>query len=708
MESGKKTLEQLTTAGVFHVPDYQRYYSWEKSEWDDLWTDLYTLPQNKQHYFGTVIIQETTITETGGSESGYGGTAEKPINLLIDGQQRLTSLVLLVKSMTECLVEIAPETDHDEDIREDVKEMRQKLLIEDNIHRLDLLDKKDNQVLDRIIEGRKLREPDRPSQDKMIRAKKYFKGKLDDLASSEGLEPIDVANRISRIWRTILQLELMVYVVKAERPEKATLIFDSVNDRGRSLSTFDKTKSFLMRMAYLAAEDDNAAQGTIRRIRQAFGEMYSDHQKMLNSPYVSDIADDDVQRYHFISYFDWSDSDQHSDPTFLTELKTRIRNLRLEDPEACLKYIENYTENLETGFEALADILGHRDDGEMKDLIDRIHKLRHATKFYPLLLKAWPNLEDDEQIELLDAIETFIFRTYSIGNHKSHTGESSLNRAARDIDDDYDLEIWNSRIVGIMNENDAEFRRSLGAQDLYSKLTTRDIRYLFYFYNEERAKEKKERGGPTLDEAMYEYTIEHIWPKTPDEMPIEEAGDYPSPEARYDANKHRLGNLTLASSSWNAEWGNRSFERKHAEGYSESKLWVQWDIQDQYDEWSIENINDLEGKIIEFALGHWPTPDTRFDDIERPSEAIDSLTEKELFVLHALCQNSGGAVRRVIHKEVSDIPSSPFENPESSGNERSLVGSILSRLQGVGLAERDKHTWYPTEDALSAEMSHPS
>jgi hypothetical protein len=67
MESGKKSLEELTTAGVFHVPEYQRYYSWTEPEWDDLWTDLYTLPADKQHYFGTMIIQKTDKTESGGS-----------------------------------------------------------------------------------------------------------------------------------------------------------------------------------------------------------------------------------------------------------------------------------------------------------------------------------------------------------------------------------------------------------------------------------------------------------------------------------------------------------------------------------------------------------------------------------------------------------------------------------------------------------------
>lgn len=707
MESGKKSLEELTTAGVFHVPEYQRYYSWTEPEWDDLWTDLYTLPPDKQHYFGTIIIQKTDETESGGSTGGYGSSREKPINLLIDGQQRLTSLALLVRSMSECLEEIAPETDHEAEILADVEEMRETLLVEDNIYQLQLLDEEDNKYLEWLLTGHDVHEPDRPSQRKMIEAKEYFDDQLDDLTASPDVDPVDVATELKLLWETILELELMVYVVDAANPEKATLIFDSVNDRGRSLSTFDKTKSFLMRMAYLAADTESEAQAIIRRIRQSFGEMYNDHQTMLESPYVTDISDDAVQRYHFISYFDWSNSDEYSDPAFLSELKEHIRKLRQKDPRACLEYIKDYTNSLERGFNALSKVLDCTGDDEISTFVQRIHRLRHATKFYPLLLKAWPNLDDDGRRELLNAIETYIFRVYSIGNHRSHTGESSLYVRTRNISEDSPADIWVSKVVSLMNryEDDSQFRRSLSAADLYSKASSQDLRYLFYFYNEHRADEKGERGGPSLTEAMSnEYTVEHIWPQSPDELPLEDADEYPSPEARYDAYVDRLGNLTLASRPWNSKWGNATFETKCDEGYVESKLWVQWDIQNDYDEWSVENIEDREETIIDFVLDEWATPETRLGDIEEPADAIDRLTKEEQFVLKALRQNTGGAVRRVIHGDATELPDSPFEEPNSNGTERNEVGSILSRLQNVGLTEQNKHTWSPTDEALGIDL----
>jgi hypothetical protein len=709
MESGKKTLEELTTAGVFHVPEYQRYYSWTEAEWDDLWTDLSTLPADKQHYFGTVILQRTDETETARQDDGYGSRAEQRVNLLVDGQQRLTSLVVLVSAMADRLAALAPQTDHEAAIQADVTEMRETLLVEDGIRLLELLDAADSEYLERVVDDRPLPEPQRPSQRKMRAARRYFDARIAELADRPGLAPLDVANRLKRLWDAILGLELMVYVVDADNPEKATLIFDSVNDRGRSLSTFDKTKSFLMRMAYLAATDQTEGRETIRRIRQAFGRMYDDHQRMLESPHGEDISDDAVQRYHFISFFDWSGREDHQTPAFLDRLKSHVRSLQETDPAACLAYIRAYTDSLERGFAALADVLDDGVDDAVGDLVDRLHRLRHARKFYPMLLTAWPELDDDGRRELLDAIETYVFRVYAIGNHPTYTGRSSIQTLTRDTARESPVDVWVQGLVEVMNryEDDAQFRRSLAAPDLYTKVTSRDLRYLLYYYNEHRADQEGETGSLSLEEATgEEYTVEHVWPQQPGELPIDpgDSGEFASAEQRYDAYKHRLGNLTLASTAWNAEWGNAGFQRKRAEGYENSKLWVQWELRD-YDEWSVEAIESRERALIEFVMDRWATPETRFGDLDSPRDAIPALTDRERAVLRALCGNPDGAARRVIHRDAAALADSPFHSPGTDGEERAAVGTILGRLVGVGLAQRDGHTWYPSDEARFARIT---
>jgi hypothetical protein len=69
---------------LFQVPSYQRYYSWNNEQLRDLWTDLQTLPVDKDHYFGTVILQETP--ESDNREPQRVMAEEQRKHLIIDGQ----------------------------------------------------------------------------------------------------------------------------------------------------------------------------------------------------------------------------------------------------------------------------------------------------------------------------------------------------------------------------------------------------------------------------------------------------------------------------------------------------------------------------------------------------------------------------------------------------------------------------------------------
>jgi hypothetical protein len=136
---------------------------------------------------------------------------------------------------------------------------------------------------------------------------------------------------------------------------------------------------------------------------------------------------------------------------------------------------------------------------------------------------------------------------------------------------------------------------------------------------------------------------------------------------------------------------------------STSKLWVQGEI-GEYEEWSVENIEDREAALKEYVMDMWTTPSTRLSGVTEPESAISQLTKHERYVLRALCETPGGGARRVIHRTAGDFADSPFENPESNGTERSTVGSILARLTTVGLAEQDQSTWYPSDVAKTVDV----
>ena len=90
----------LTGNQVFDIPVYQRGYAWERKNLEDLWEDLYYLDPSKKHYFGTVLLKDS------------GKTARAALATLkrldvIDGQQRLTTVLILLREIISQLKEIS-------------------------------------------------------------------------------------------------------------------------------------------------------------------------------------------------------------------------------------------------------------------------------------------------------------------------------------------------------------------------------------------------------------------------------------------------------------------------------------------------------------------------------------------------------------------------------------------------------------------------
>ena len=90
----------LTGNQVFDIPVYQRGYAWERKNLEDLWEDLYYLDPSKKHYFGTVLLKDS------------GQTAQTLVATLkrldvIDGQQRLTTVLILLREIISQLKEVS-------------------------------------------------------------------------------------------------------------------------------------------------------------------------------------------------------------------------------------------------------------------------------------------------------------------------------------------------------------------------------------------------------------------------------------------------------------------------------------------------------------------------------------------------------------------------------------------------------------------------
>ena len=85
---------------IFDIPVYQRSYAWERKNLEDLWEDLYYMDPSKKHYFGTMLLKDS------------GKTAQTALATLkrfdvIDGQQRLTTILILLREIISQLKEVS-------------------------------------------------------------------------------------------------------------------------------------------------------------------------------------------------------------------------------------------------------------------------------------------------------------------------------------------------------------------------------------------------------------------------------------------------------------------------------------------------------------------------------------------------------------------------------------------------------------------------
>jgi len=587
LERGLINLKDLIMGDrVFQIPIYQRHYAWQQSQLEDLWNDLYYLDIDKKHYFGTILLKDTGRSKKFGLRSFR-------IFEIIDGQQRMTTVLILLKEILRELKNLVGA-----DIKEEeLDEIEKSYLKYKEVYKLELLGDdaeffhryviEDNEYPDEILT---------PSQRRLKNAKLFFRKKLNEVKNV--LRPHEFKDFLVQLKQKIDNLELIRYEVQNE--SDAVLIFETVNDRGKPLSRLEKTKSFLMHMIYLSEPED--VDPYLRRINESFYKIFRYIEEIKNTDYGANLDEESIQRYHFIIYETEAKGDRDTSYNYLDFLKKRVRKLYRENKKNCLNYTLNYALDLERAFYALKEILTYEHYDEIGALLKRLFILERVANFYPLLIATWIRFKNikDRLKSLLRIIEVFAFRVYAIGRRRADTGEAALSRLAYKVyreNLDFDELIKELKKLILYYEDDGFFESDLKDENFYKRIANRDIKYLFFEYERYLRQSAKEPLDIKIDKVLsQEFEIEHIWPRDAKGLP-----DYL--KEIHEKYKDKLGNLTIASKSWNARWGKKPFNVKKA-GYACSLLRVQRELSSCPD-WGKDQIEDREKRIVNFALQRW-------------------------------------------------------------------------------------------------------
>ena len=574
------SLKQLLPSDwLFEIPIYQRGYAWEKENLRDLWDDLYYLG-DREHYFGTLLLKKAdppTIRD---------GLKTFDRFEVIDGQQRLTTTLILLRELISQMKELG-----DEEIGDQVSKLEADYIVYRSLYKLTIGGEDAFYFHNSILAGKSAAGPETPVQERLQKAQTFFRDQL-NRQREQGQDKyldflVEFKNRIDR-------LQVMLYIVPSNA--EAVRMFETVNDRGRPLTNLEKTKSILMYASYLVVDDHQILETRLSELNDHFSKIYGCFKDIEEGVGLRDAGE--IQRYHHIMSSRWTDSHKH-----MRLLKDLLMRKSREDPEDCGAYIPTYTRDLRNAFDTMRDIAKRRQEqSELGSTIDRLFLLERMANLYPLLIAAWQRFgKDSQRQEILRLFEAFVFRVYRVVGYRSHTGRSSLNALAYQVHrDNLTVADFLQRLrqLNLDYVNDDTFRRHLSATHCYPNLRTRTIKYLLAEYEMKLRTDAGERLSLNLPQILSpEYETEHILPQHPvGGLGQEEA-------AAHEEIVHRLGNLTIASKNWNRRMGNRPFDEKKTY-YCDSSLRVQRDLE-TCEQWNESSIQERGAKIIDFAMRRW-------------------------------------------------------------------------------------------------------
>lgn len=592
MDAGNRSFSDLVTGRrKFEIPDYQRNYSWEDDQRQDLWRDLHNnLNSEKTHFFGTFLLREK-------SSNTYD---------IIDGQQRLTSVLILLNELTELW------RNYD---AEEADDTRKWYIANRDGYKLSLMGEDERffkeYVLGGIESGENTssypEETTTPSQSRLKDAKEFFRQKLEE----KEVEMDDFEAYCEKLKSRIEDLDLMVYPVESEAD--AVRIFEVVNDRGRHLTELEKTKSFLMHQLYLNIPDDEEGllKERLEQVRDYFGEIYALIDKINDHSNASNLDEDRVQRYHYILWdTEWTTSrTKRYYQNHLDHLKEKFREY---NSDAVVEEAINYTRELRDSFHAVKDLVYRETDNKDVDRrLERLFVLGRLANFYPLLIASWLHYDRDNEFSasnfnrIAEKVETFIFRVYSAQQRPGNTGRTRFYPLGRTV---YQGKRNADDVVSKLADhihyycNDDQLLNVLQENKVYSHYGNRkgELRYLLYFYEQSLETELEfDLTDFVNNEADEEITVEHIWPQSAEKLELSE-----SEKKMHDEYKHRLGNLALMTGSWNSSESNQPFTKKR-DRYSESKIRMLNEVAAETD-WSPSKIENREERMLEFVLNRWP------------------------------------------------------------------------------------------------------
>ncbi|GAA7381584.1 DUF262 domain-containing protein [Helicobacter pylori] len=572
-------LDGVIEKGVFEIPSYQRGYAWQKEQLKDFWNDLEHVSKlgDKFHYMHSLTLREL--------ENEFESSAFE----IIDGQQRLaTSLILLG---------LLAKTTQNKDKKYSLINLEP--ILSYKYYGL-------SEAFRAITEEEKDLEAFKTSfyAKNLIKAYAFFKEKISDT-------PIET---LEKMFDALIKKMLFSVVELNDNRIDPFSSFETINNRGKDLSTLELFKNRLHFVAHKICDEEDL-ENIQQEINDTYTRIYHD---------LRHFKDDHLEGFlkHFVAYYYGEKGD----------FKKRLLEMEFN---AHKRYTDNT--NFDDEYERIDDLLFYLsysskvwnflhtlDDEELRieitpkirNLLDKMRCLNALSDnaFLPLLLSlltiqlvgrsANEQPYTTKELEgLLEYLERFGFLIYGVAGKNTAKHE------------------WiESAFMAFKAYRDGEENIAIGdlptlEKSFFNKTKNSALELLEESIHSKKNTEKWYGWGKALNYLLYEYelchnpettlnfdgsieSIEHILPQKPDQ-------GYSTEEKNWAKNPHivhALGNLLLIPKNANSSLSNKPFDEKRKEylkgSYSEKEV-------AKNASFGVAQIKERSEKLLDFLIAHY-------------------------------------------------------------------------------------------------------
>jgi hypothetical protein len=543
MKAEAMSLTFLGNEGLVRIPFFQRGYVWDISNWEDILTDL--LDFKKSHFLGSLILKQQE-KQTG-----------KPKELLvIDGQQRLTTLSVLLR---------ATYNSFDEETQKNCESsLRNYLFFKKNQTDKSYFVKIEHSKIDkkhfqkvinndisedeynRIVVENPVTKT-QSNDNKVLQCFKYF---------SEKLKKIEEQKRVDLFNRLLDQENKIIVIIDLSEKEDEQAIFDTINSAGVRLSSADIIKNALFQKALGLFEN---AEEVETLYKEKWENVFSIDEESINywdTPRATGrLMRDNVEiLLHSISVIKgFFDPDKHTLSDLSNLYKNYISKISKEDLKKFVGEISKYASLFKEKFLVFngSTLFNYQDNYAR---LFHILSVCEISTFHPYILSLFFKYDSNETKlqEELHKVETLVVRRMIT---KSET--KSYNKMCKEFIKE------NSVIESKLNEQTSDEVKN----GLTSIVNKNAALLLFWVELYRRANDNKQ----SVKELKYNYSLEHLMPQKWEEywskvaiVDVDGNTITDNEVAKKERNSkiYQIGNMTLLNSSLNTSLRNYEFDRK--------------------------------------------------------------------------------------------------------------------------------------------------